>query len=191
VKRPAAEPPRRRVAFQGAFGAFSHEAALHHLPGALPTPYPSFAAVFQAVQAGACGLGFVPVSNSIAGPVPEVAELLPGSGLRVLAEHPWPIRMHLLAVAGAELDMLERVRSHPMALKQCGLFLAAQGLAAEAAFDTAGAAAEVAAAGDPRTGAIAPRAAADLYSLSILAEDVQDRTDNVTRFLVLSTPTET
>lgn len=184
----SAGPPgaRARVAFQGALGAFSHEALRHYLQDAEPTPLPTFAEVFEAVATGDCGLGFVPVENSIAGAVPEVAALLPASGLQVLSEHPWPISMQLMGVAGASLESVRVVASHPMALKQCGEFLRIRGLAAEATFDTAGAAAELAVRPDRTRAAIAPRAAARLYGLNILAEDVQDRADNVTRFLLLA-----
>ena len=179
---------RPRAAFQGAFGAFSHEACLACLPQAEPVPYRSFADVFEAVGAGASAFGFLPVRNTIAGPVPEVAELLPGSGLDVLAEHDWPIRMQLLGVPGATLSGVRVVASHPMALKQCQAFLREHGLAAEPAYDTAGAAADLAAHPEAARAVVAPAAAAGLYGLEVLAADVQDRADNVTRFLVLAKP---
>jgi prephenate dehydratase len=177
--------PRPRAAFQGAFGAFSHEACLACLPQAEPVPYDAFDHVFRAVQQGECAYAFVPVENTIAGPVPEVAALLPTSGLQVLDSHDWPIRLHLMAAPGVALANLRRVASHPMALKQCGRFLAEHGLQAEAAFDTAGAAAALSRRPSPEQGVAAPRPAAALYGLHILAEDIQDRTDNTTRFLVL------
>ena len=179
---------RPRAAFQGAFGAFSHEACLACLPQAEPTPYRIFHEAFEAVGSGACAFGFIPVENSIAGPVPEVAELLAVSGLKTLSQHTWPIRMQLMANAGTRLEDVRIVASHPMALKQCGAFLSAQALPSEEAFDTAGAAAELARAPDPTRAVIAPQAAADLYGLAVLAREVQDRGDNVTRFLVLARP---
>ena len=179
---------RPRAAFQGAFGAFSHEACLACLPQADPAPCRTFHEAFAAVASGACTFGFIPVENSIAGPVPEVAELLASSGLEVRAEHAWPIRMQLMANEGTVLADVGAVASHPMALKQCGAFLRARGLRTEAAFDTAGAAAELARVPDPARAVIAPLAAARLYGLAVLAADVQDRGDNVTRFLVLARP---
>ncbi len=177
---------RPRAAFQGAYGAFSHEACLACLPQAEPWPHARFADVFEAVRSGACAFGFVPVDNTIAGPVPEVAELLPRSGLRVLSWHAWPIRMQLMATPGAALNGVRTVASHPMALKQCGVFLREHGLAAEPAYDTAGAAADLAATPDLSRAVIAAAAAAALYGLEVLAVDVQDTADNVTRFVALS-----
>ena len=182
----SAAPAPLRAAFQGAYGAFSHEACLHHLPKVLPTPFATFAKVFEAVRSGACERAFVPVENSIAGPVPEVAALLLRSGLRVVSEHSWPIRMQLMGAPGAALDQVRTVASHPMALKQCRAFLDTRGWAVEEAYDTAGAAAELAAGPEPTRAVIAPRAAAERYGLVLLAEDVQDRADNVTRFVVLA-----
>ncbi len=179
---------RPHAAFQGAFGAFSHEACLALLPDADPAPYPSFQAAFEAVRTGACAFGVIPSENSIAGPVPEVAPLLAASGLRVLETRPWPIRMHLMGVPGGDLTAIKTVASHPMALKQCGRFLRAHGFVAEAAYDTAGAAQMLAATPDPTRAVVAAAAAAELYGLEILSPDVQDRADNVTRFLVLALP---
>ena len=72
---------RLAVAFQGVFGAFSHEACLQAAPDHEPTPFDSFEAAFDAVGQGACALGVFPVENSIAGVVPEVARLLADGGL--------------------------------------------------------------------------------------------------------------
>jgi prephenate dehydratase len=178
----------RRVAFQGAPGAFSFEAARHILPDWEPEPHPSFDSMFEAVRNGRCGLALAPLENSIAGPVPEVAALLPRSGLKVLSEHAWAVRIQLMANPGASLARLTAAASHPMALKQCGAFLRAHNLLEEPAFDTAGAAAALAARPDLSRGVLAARAAAERYGLTILAEDVQDRGDNITRFAVVGRP---
>ena len=179
---------RPRAAFQGTYGAFSHEACLALLPDAEPAPYVSFEAAFEAVLTGACGFGFIPSENTIAGPVPEVAPLLAASGLRVLVEHSWPIRMQLMGVRGGDLAEIRTVASHPMALKQCSRFLCDHGFVAEPAYDTAGAAVALATAPDRKRAVVAAAAAAELYGLQVLAADVQDRADNVTRFLVLALP---
>lgn len=178
-------PAQPRIAFQGVPGAFSHEACLACLPQGRPIPCASFEVAFEAVRSGACELAFLPVENAIAGPVPEVAALLPSSGLSVLAEHLWPIHIQLLALPGVTLVDLEAVASHPMALKQCGRFLARHGLRPEPAYDTAGAAQDLARSRSPRHAAAASRACAALYGLQVLHADIEDAADNVTRFVVL------
>lgn len=174
-----------KVAYQGAPGAFSEEAALRFSPGFDPVPMESFAQAFSAVQEGACARAVVPLRNSLAGEVPEVAALLAASGLRVLLEHDLPIRMHLLAAPGATLATVRTAESHSMALKQCRAGLAALGIAARQAFDTAGAARDVAHALDPSRAAVAGPRAAALYALLVLASDIQDGAENHTRFAVL------
>ena len=178
----------KRAAFQGVPGAFSHEACAALLPDHAPAPYLTFAAVFAAVEAGDAERGVVPVENSIAGPVPEVAALLPASGLVVEAEAWRPIRLTLLGVPGATLAALRTAHSHPMALKQCVRSLAALGLAPVEAFDTAGAAAELAASGDRSRAAVASRLAGTLAGLQVMQESLEDTPDNRTRFLVLRRP---
>ncbi|WP_158912664.1 prephenate dehydratase domain-containing protein [Caulobacter sp. S45] len=174
-----------RVAFQGVFGAFSHEACVACLPQAEPVPYESFEQAFGAVTSGACEYAFIPVENSNVGRVPEVAELLPQSGLSIKAEHLWAVHLQLMVLPGVALEQVEVVASHPMALKQCQSFLTGLGLRAEAAFDTAGAARDLAASNDRRRAVVAARAAAELYGLEIVRTDVEDAEDNTTRFLVL------
>jgi prephenate dehydratase len=78
------------------------------------------------------------------------------------------------------------VESHPVALRQCADSLKGLGLTVVEAFDTAGAARAVAEAGDRTRAAVAPNAAAEIYGLSILRNDLQDSADNRTRFVLLS-----
>jgi prephenate dehydratase len=93
----------------------------------------------------------------------------------------------VLAPAGATLAGLASIESHPVALAQCTRYLREHpSIAARAAYDTAGAARDVAARGDVRSAAIAGRAAAERYALEVLAADVEDRSDNQTRFLMVA-----
>ena len=175
-----------RAAYQGVPGAFSHEACRAKLPDYEPHPFDSFDAALEAVRSRACALAFLPVENSIAGPVPGVADRLPFTGLSVIAEHVWPIRLHLLAVPETRLDDLRLARSHPVALKQCARTLAALGLRPEPAFDTAGAARDLARSAERHVAVAASASAAALYGLAVLRQDIQDDPDNRTRFIVVA-----
>ena len=181
-----------RVAFQGAPGAFSYEACRAILPLGEPVAFKTFAQAFAAVGSGDCALGVIPLRNSTAGPVAEAVELLATCGLRMVSEHPWPVRLQLMVPPGVTLETVEVVASHPMALKQCARVLARLGaefgVRVELAFDTAGAARDLARSGDPARAAIAARAAADLYGLDILMADIEDEPDNTTWFAVLAAP---
>ena len=93
----------------------------------------------------------------------------------------------MLGIPGASLAGLRVVESHPVALAQCSAFFERHPtIEARSAYDTAGAAQDVARANDVLRGAIASAAAAPRYGLVILAENVEDRADNQTRFLVVS-----
>jgi prephenate dehydratase len=91
-----------------------------------------------------------------------------------------------MVVPGTSIDDVRTVRSHTHALGQCRQLIRGRGWRPVVADDTAGAAREVAAMGDPSVAALAPRRAADLYGLEIIGEDVEDEHHNTTRFVVLA-----
>lgn len=175
-----------RVAYQGAPGAFSHEACTALRPWDEAVPFETFAAALEALTSGDCDCALIPVENSSIGAVEPAATLVRDSGLKVVAEAWRPIRHALMGIQGARIADLKRVLSHPIALAQCERTLKGMKLNVVEHFDTAGAARDVAEAGDPTQGAIAPGNAAEVYGLSILRNDLQDSGDNRTRFVLLS-----
>ncbi len=183
---PAQTPRARRVAYQGEPGANSDAACRDMFPDAEPLPCPTFEDAFEAVEDGLAELALIPVENSIAGRVADIHHLLPESGLFIVGEYFMPIHFQLMALPGTRLEDVRTVRSHVHAVGQCRRFLREHRWTAVVADDTAGAAREVAEAGDPTVAALAPRLAADLYGLDVLAEDVEDEHHNTTRFLALA-----
>ena len=177
-----------RIAFQGELGAYSEEAVRNLDASATPMPCRDFLDVARAVESGEATAGVLPIENTLAGSVLGSYDALAAcESLHVVAETVVEIHHCVLAPRGATLDALVSVESHPVALAQCTRFLRARpAIAARAAYDTAGAARDVAARGDPRAAAIAGRAAAERYSLDILAADIEDRGDNQTRFLMVA-----
>lgn len=176
------------VAYQGEPGAFSEEAIFELWGGAAgPLPCATFAAVTEAVLRGRAAYGVVPVANSTAGPVTAGIAALEAAALPAVGSHALRIRLSLLALPGATLDRLESVQSHPVALAQCRDFLGRhRWLAPREAFDTAGAARLVAEAGNPLHAAIASVRAGRIHGLVPLAEGIEDRDDNVTRFTIVA-----
>ena len=175
-----------RTAFQGAPGAFSHEACLELRPWDEHVPFETFDQAIEAVKSGDCDCALIPVENSTIGVVEPAASLVAASGLPVVGDAWRPIRMALMALDGVEIDHLRSVHSHPAALGQCKAKLAGLGLQGIEAFDTAGAAREVAERGDRSCAALAPAAAAEVYGLVVLRNDLQDSDDNRTRFVLLA-----
>jgi prephenate dehydratase len=176
-----------RVAFQGEAGAFSEAAAVQLLGEEIVTvPRPTFDATFRAISEGAADALLVPVENSLAGSVVRVYDLLLESELTITAETILPIEMNLIACPGASLHDIRTISSHPMALAQCERFFGQhphiQRLPAE---DTAGSVREVLVRGDKTHAAIAGKRAAVRYRGEIIAERIQDNTENFTRFVLL------
>jgi prephenate dehydratase len=174
------------IAFQGEAGANSHIACKEVYPDFEPLGCATFEDAFAAVSDGPAALAMIPIENSIAGRVADIHYLLPNSGLHIIGEHFLPIHFQLMGVPDANLGTIQSVHSHVHALGQCRKIIRKLGLKAYVAGDTAGAAREISQAGDPTRAALAPRLAADVYGLKILAEDVEDESHNTTRFIILS-----
>jgi prephenate dehydratase len=128
----------------------------------------------------------IPIENSIAGRVADIHHLIPTSGLHIVAEHFLPIHFQLMVLPGTPVEQIRTVHSHVHALGQCRKIIRRLGVRPIVAGDTAGAAREVAEAGDPTRGALAPALAAEVYGLDILERDVEDESHNTTRFVVFS-----
>src|SRR5438105_13536675 len=124
----------------------------------------------------------LPGESSRAGVVQEASDLpWETPGLRVVREQIQPVRRCLLGWPGP----VERALSHPQALAQCDRYLHSRQIRPVAFHDTAGAARAVAEQRQPGTAAIASKAAAARYSLYVLAESIQDDSENRTRFAVV------
>ncbi|MBI1188987.1 MAG: prephenate dehydratase [Alphaproteobacteria bacterium] len=175
-----------RISYQGEPGANSHIACAEVRPDHEPLPCPTFEDTFAAVSEGRAALAMIPIENSIAGRVADIHHLLPHSGLAIVGEHFLPIHFQLMGLRGASIEGLTSVQSHIHALGQCRSIIRRLKVKAIVAGDTAGAAREIAEIGDPARGALAPRMAAGIYGLDILAEDVEDEHSNTTRFIILA-----
>ena len=177
---------RRKIAYQGEPGANSHIACNKAYPSYEPLPCPTFEDAFAAVRTGRAKLAMIPIDNSVAGRVADIHHLMPKSGLHIVAEMFLPVQHQLMAPKRATLKTIKTVESHVHALGQCRNIIRTMRLKAVVAADTAGAAREVAEAGDPTRAALATALAAKIYGLRILKKDVADAKHNTTRFVVLS-----
>jgi prephenate dehydratase len=177
---------RRRIAFQGEPGANSHIACKEAYPGYEPLPCPTFEDAFAAVRTGRAALAMIPIDNSVAGRVADIHHLMPASRLHIVAEWFLPVQHQLMALKGATLRTVKTVESHVHALGQCRNIIRKLRVKAVVAADTAGAAREVAEAGDVTRAALATKLAARIYGLRILKKDVADAKHNTTRFVVLA-----
>lgn len=176
------------IAFQGVLGAYSEEATRCLFPEASLQPLDTFEAVFASVESGGAERAVVPIENAVFGSVSINYDHLRGHAITIVGEVHLRIHHHLMAPHGATPEAVRRVRSHPQALGQCraSLQTIVPHATTEVAYDTAGAARDVAEQGDPSVAAIASRRAADRYGLSVLAAGLEDDAQNYTRFLALA-----
>jgi prephenate dehydratase len=178
--------PARTIAFQGLPGAYSDLACRQRYPRFRTLPCNAFEDAFEAVRRGRARLAMIPIENSVAGRVADIHRLMPDSGLYIIGEHFQRVNHHLLAPKGATLKTVRTVHSHVHALGQCRKMIRKLGLTAIVHADTAGAAAEIAARGDPSEAAIASALAGKIYGLRSLAANIEDAEHNTTRFVILA-----
>lgn len=174
-----------RVAYLGPAGTFTEIAALKQFGEAAEyLPQPDFQAVFAAVESRQAKFGLVPVENSTAGTIREVLDLLAAAQLTIVGETYFDVHHCLLSHAPG-LDGIEFVYSKDTALEQCRLWLRQHLPTAE--YVPIGSTAEGAqrAAGCATAAAIAPERASQVYELPIIARNIEDRSDNRTRFFAL------
>jgi prephenate dehydratase len=175
-----------RIAFQGEPGAYSHQACREARPGYEALPCRTFEDAMEAVRRREADLAMLPVENSTYGRVADIHQLLPESGLHIIDEAFVRVHINLLALPGTPLKTIRRAKSHTVLLGQCREFLREHGIETVTGADTAGSAKEVAQAGEPALGALASELAGEIYGLDVLARHIEDKSNNTTRFLIMS-----
>ncbi|TYH02327.1 hypothetical protein ES288_A09G131900v1 [Gossypium darwinii] len=170
----------------GIRGAYSESAAEKAYPNCETIACQHFHSTFQAVGRRVADRAVIPIENSLGGSIHGNYDLLHRHNLHIIGEIQFAVSHCLLANNGVDLHDLKTVLSHPQALAQCEKSLTKLGLEGEAVANTAVVAKKVAAEMLRDTGALASSSAALLYGLNILASNVQDDSNNVTRFLVLA-----
>lgn len=172
------------ISFQGVPGAYSDLACRAAFPGMPTLPCHTFELAIAAVASGRAQYGMLACENSLAGRVPDIHMLLPGSGLFITGEHFQRVEHCLLGVPGSRIEQVRRVHSHPVALGQVRGILQELGAEAVVEADTAGSAELVAGWGRAEDAAIASRLAGEIYGLDVLRANVEDAAHNTTRFFV-------
>ncbi len=192
----------KKLAFQGAPGCFGHLAGhlfcklkvpdLDKLRGETTTdikytPCQSYDEVVKAVVTDAVDYGILPLENSSVGMAVRSYELLSNNQIALLADLFMPTRHCLIAMPDTKKENINRVISHPMALKQCRLYLSRQeNIEVRPYWDTAGACFYIKRTQDRTVGAIAGEAAAQAAGLKVFERNIDDFPNNETRFGVVS-----
>ncbi|MEH6550996.1 MAG: prephenate dehydratase [Pseudomonadales bacterium] len=181
----ALEEPTR-VAYLGPEGTFTQAAAIKHFGHwVVDVPMSAIDEVFREVEAGAVQFGVVPVENSTEGVVNHTLDNFMDANVHICGEVELRIHQHLLVSETTQRDKISCIYSHAQSLAQCRKWLDAHypDIRRVAVNSNAEAAKRVK--GEWHSAAIAGDMAAELYGLEKLAEKIEDRPDNSTRFLII------
>jgi chorismate mutase/prephenate dehydratase len=177
-----------RVAYLGPEFTFSHLAAIERFgQSAELVPVSTIAAVFEEVERGQANFGVVPMENSTDGRVTDTLECFSHSPARICGE--LPLRIHHCLLGSGSRGEVERIYSKTQPLSQCRNWIASHLPKAELRETASTAAAVNAAIKEPHSAAIASAQAGISYGLPVLAQNIEDNPDNVTRFAVIATDT--
>jgi chorismate mutase / prephenate dehydratase len=174
-----------KVAYLGPVGTYSHEAACSIFPcDAELVPEASIDLIIEDVSADRVDLGIVPVENSTEGMISQTLDLMVSSRLFVIREILLPVKHCLLS--RTDIGSIKKVYSHPQPFAQCRLWLK-KNLPDAKTIDTASTseAAQIASSGE-NSAAIASLNAARIYGLDVIAKNINDYHNNITRFWIVS-----
>ena len=174
-----------KVAFQGEMGAYSHIACEALFPGADITTCPTFEETFKIAHQDDSYRIVIPIENSLAGRVADIHYLLPKYKLQIYAEHYQKVEHNLLVQDNTEIKDIKYVRSHAQAIDQCQKIIQKHKFKTIISADTAGSAKELSIGKDNTIAAIASILSAKIYNLKVLIKNIEDETNNVTRFIIM------
>ena len=181
-------PPAATVTCQGVEGAYSQLACEKLFKHPQVMYFKTFESVFSAIENGFCDYAVLPLENSTAGSVKEIYDLmLSHSSFKIVRSTRLKVDHNLVAKKGTKMSDIKEIFSHPQAISQCAKFLDAMpGVKITACENTAAAAEAVAKSERTDVAAISSYNCVELYGLERLAADIQDRSNNYTRFICIS-----
>tara|TARA_B100001996_G_scaffold354691_1_gene316799 strand:+ start:310 stop:1137 length:828 start_codon:yes stop_codon:yes gene_type:complete len=176
-----------KIAYQGIRGSYSESCAKEMYPNCETISCKTFDDVFNRANEDEKIRAIIPESNKTTGNI-GVEYLIFKYRLNIYAEHFYPIHHHLLGVPGTKLVDIKEVYSHAQGLSQCSKFIKKNNLIENVRADTAGSAKMVSSEKNKTIAAISSKQSAKIYNLDIIASNIEDDKDNVTRFLVMGKP---
>ncbi|MGI9261152.1 MAG: prephenate dehydratase [Woeseiaceae bacterium] len=174
-----------KIGFLGPEGTFTQTAVYKHFGHSVRgLPFSTIDEVFQEVESGAADFGVVPIENSTEGTVNHTLDMFITSPLKVGGEIELRIEQHLLGNLDG-LDSIERICAHEQSLAQCRGWLREYLPHVELIGVSSNAAGARRARDEKGTAAVGGDAAAEVYDLKIVVNNIEDQSDNSTRFLVI------
>ena len=174
-----------KVSFQGERGAYSEAAARSFFAEDIETvPLSTFAEVLESTISGNTDYSVLPVENSLEGSVGESYDLLYSTSLNAMGEiyH----RIEHCLIGNGSLEEVDTVYSHPQALGQCRDFIQKNNMKTVPTYDTAGSVKIIKEINKKNISCIASKTASQIYKMPIVSENIANKLNNYTRFLVLS-----
>lgn len=180
-------PQAPMVACQGVEGAYSQIACEKIFKSPFIMYFKNFEGVFTAIEKGLCQYGILPIENSTAGSVKKVYDLMIKHNFSIVRTFRMKVDHNLLSKSGVTLDQIKEIYSHEQAINQCSDFLnKLTGVQIIPVENTAIAANMVAQSNRTDIAAISSHACEALYGLSCIADSIQDKGNNRTRFICIS-----
>ena len=180
-------PQAPMVACQGVEGAYAQIACEKMFKSPFIMYFKNFEGIFNAIDKGLCQYGILPIENSTAGSVKKVYDLMIHHNFSIVRTFRLKIDHNLLVNPGTKLSDVKEIYSHEQAINQCSDFLNAMpGVKIIPVENTAVAAMLVAESGRNDAAAISSRSCEELYNLQCIADNIQDKGNNRTRFICIS-----
>ena len=178
-----------KIAIQGIKGSNHHQVAKEYFgDGVNLVECMSFDNLVDCLLDGSADKGVMAIENSIAGSIIPNYALVYHNNLHIIGEYYLNIHHNLMVLNGSAIEDIEEVRSHPMALLQCKEFFRDYpNIKLVEDVDTAETAKQIQEKQLFNIGAIAPKVAAELYNLNIIAPEIQTIKNNATRFIIVNT----
>ena len=175
------------VCYQGVPGAYSQQAMFSFFGKEIQNiNVPDFGDVIEMVKNGKADYGVLPIENSSAGFVNGIYDMVGNNDVTIVGEEEVHVAHALMGVPGSDLSRIKTVYSHTQGLLQCTNYLSRKPWKQCSVANTAVAAVKVIEEGDKTQAAIASELAAELYGLDILAREINDESDNSTRFIIVT-----
>ena len=178
----------KKVACFGEPGSYTEQAMEEFFGGDARGVYKNtFKGVMDALKSGEVEYGVLPIENSSTGSITDIYDLLIGSEAYIIGEHEVKVEQALIGLPGTPLEDITRVYSHEQGIKQCASFLEQHPNMKTYVYDSTSAGVKkVAEDKEPCQAAIGSRRAAEYYNLQVLQADINERSNNCTRFIVIT-----
>ena len=175
----------KKISFQGEHGAYSETSAKRFFKNEIEAvPCNTFQDVLEEAESGNSDYAILHVENSIEGSVGQSFDAILSSKLHAVGEI--YLEIHHCLISNAGIDEITTVYSHPQALGQCSDFIQKNSLKTVPTYDTAGSVKIIKEMDEKNIAAIASKNAAQIYSMPVIKEEIENESNNVTRFLIFS-----